>query len=602
MPKRCVFCSRFIGLFTRQAYEVKKEGLCLCKNCYSTLWLTQSNPKSQAKRLASIALNGKLSPEIKKAVVRRIKELLPVEEEQQEAIEQISELKSVDFNNAINQEPIGKEVIKLSVEKKSVFKNEPSTPTKKESCTKNVSEEVSPTNFKESLVKESVLDCVNNPYVTIVSDSSYPDLHFWADTPISICGVVIERPFLYTIGESKLEEELEKNLTYCKFEDNPYLNLYRMFFEEDEIQRNRDLFTSYLDSDKILNHVFVLPKDDKLIIPAENPSQEEIDKLCMNSATGILVAFSKEQSGCFIKWLSNYYPNCIHARFFTSEYLAGVWYRTFVEKKDLRAVFHFWGNFVLSGEGYNCDEYDKDDVNELRRFFALLLIYTREGNVLTQEEKQLVSSSIKKTFSIKYHYIYRRGWKWDPIAILHECGCDECIPQWLILKQYLAVMADDGKFDGSKVVQFYFQNKELKITPIFFKKKIPVGYIQDFKGDWVCNTPYYTTWTISNKETIDQSIEKVIDIINTKSKLYTMIPTDIKPEKAIWFKLPDEMQREIDCPLTKDEILDFIKEGQSLRDIFKRFGQEYSRMKVIPKNATTKVEKINYFYECLGVV
>lgn len=132
MPKRCVFCSRFIGLFTRQAYEVEKEGLCLCTKCYCNLWLTQPNPKSQAKRLAFIALNGKLSPEIKKAVVKRIKELLPVEEAQQEAIEQISELKSMDFNNDINQEPVGKEVIKLSVEKKSVFKNEPSTPKKRD--------------------------------------------------------------------------------------------------------------------------------------------------------------------------------------------------------------------------------------------------------------------------------------------------------------------------------------------------------------------------------------------------------------------------------------------------------------------------------------
>ncbi len=600
MPKRCVLCSKSIGLFTRQAHEVEKEGLCLCTKCYSNLWLTQPNPKSQVKTLASIALSGKLSPEIKKIVVRRIKELVSVEKEPQEKIEQISDLKSAEPNSAINQELVDKKPIKLSEKKESVYKNVPSTPIKKKSCTKKIPEVVSPNKSKESLAKESDVDTVNNPCVTIVSDSSYPDLHFWADTPISICGVTIKRPFLYTIGESKLEEELKKNLTYCKFEDFPYLDLCRMFLKEEYIQRNKDQFTSYLDSAKILNHVFVLPRDDKLIIPAGNASQEEIDKLCMNSVNRILLSFSKEQSGCFIKWLSNYYPQYIHARFFTSEYMLGVWYRSFIEKKDLKALLQFWGDFVLSGEGYTYDVHDSDDINDLRRFLALLLIYTQRGNRLTQEEKQLVGSSINKVLSIKKYYVYKKGWRWDPTAILHECGCDDFIPSWLVLRQYLAKMEEAEKYNGSGALLLYFKEKNIQITPIFSRSVAPVGYVHDFRDDWECDIPYYTEWTIEDKKSIDEVIENISNVNIDRWRFRFPSNLRLSDDSLEWFYLPRNMRQELECPLNDDEISELIKPGQTIKQVVYKFDSDYSRFHKVPKNATSLVKGINNFYECLG--
>ncbi len=86
MPKSCDFCSRKIGLFSPQAHEALKDGLCLCKKCYSSFWEMQTDSASQAKNLARMALKGGLRPEIKKIVVKRVKGLASSETKELDSI------------------------------------------------------------------------------------------------------------------------------------------------------------------------------------------------------------------------------------------------------------------------------------------------------------------------------------------------------------------------------------------------------------------------------------------------------------------------------------------------------------------------------------
>lgn len=86
MSKSCDFCSKKIGLFSPQAHEALKDGLCLCKKCYSSLWEMQTDSASQAKNLAKMALSGGLRPEIKMIVVKRVKELASSESKKLDSI------------------------------------------------------------------------------------------------------------------------------------------------------------------------------------------------------------------------------------------------------------------------------------------------------------------------------------------------------------------------------------------------------------------------------------------------------------------------------------------------------------------------------------
>lgn len=76
MQKRCDFCSKRIGLFSSQAHEADKDGLCLCKKCYASLWERLTDSTSQVKKLASLALSGKLRPKAKSIVAKHLRELV----------------------------------------------------------------------------------------------------------------------------------------------------------------------------------------------------------------------------------------------------------------------------------------------------------------------------------------------------------------------------------------------------------------------------------------------------------------------------------------------------------------------------------------------
>ncbi len=100
MPKRCDFCSKKIGLFSPQAHEALRDGLCLCKKCYSSVWEMQTDSASQAKNLAKMALSGGLRPDIKMIVVKRVKELASSESKKLDSI-----VESVDSSETlINKE------------------------------------------------------------------------------------------------------------------------------------------------------------------------------------------------------------------------------------------------------------------------------------------------------------------------------------------------------------------------------------------------------------------------------------------------------------------------------------------------------------------
>jgi len=77
MQKSCDFCSRRIGSYLPQAHEAENDGLCLCRECYSSLWKWQTNSTSQVKQLAGLALSGKLRPKVKSIVVKHLRETVP---------------------------------------------------------------------------------------------------------------------------------------------------------------------------------------------------------------------------------------------------------------------------------------------------------------------------------------------------------------------------------------------------------------------------------------------------------------------------------------------------------------------------------------------
>lgn len=108
MIKSCDFCSKKIGLFSPQANETLKDGLCLCKKCYASLWAKQADSASQVKNLAKIALSGGLRPEIKQIVVKRVKELMPSETKAPDGI--VDSVESIE-NSTIDES--------LSVEEKA---------------------------------------------------------------------------------------------------------------------------------------------------------------------------------------------------------------------------------------------------------------------------------------------------------------------------------------------------------------------------------------------------------------------------------------------------------------------------------------------------
>lgn len=90
MHKQCDFCSKAIGFFRRQSEEAVKDGLCLCNNCYNTLWRNQANPTIQAKQLAKVALNNHLKPEIKKIVVTHVKQLVGQDQKREDGNASVS--------------------------------------------------------------------------------------------------------------------------------------------------------------------------------------------------------------------------------------------------------------------------------------------------------------------------------------------------------------------------------------------------------------------------------------------------------------------------------------------------------------------------------
>ncbi len=99
MSKKCDFCSKRIGLFSPQAQEALKDGLCLCKKCYVSLWKRQADSASQAKNLARLALNGGLRPEIKLVVVKRVKELTSSETNNTNSIVDSADSSKTPINN-----------------------------------------------------------------------------------------------------------------------------------------------------------------------------------------------------------------------------------------------------------------------------------------------------------------------------------------------------------------------------------------------------------------------------------------------------------------------------------------------------------------------
>ena len=99
MSKKCDFCSKRIGLFSPQAQEALKDGLCLCKKCYVSLWERQDDSASQAKNLARLALNGGLRPEIKLVVVKRVKELTSSEKNNTNSIVDSADSSKTPINN-----------------------------------------------------------------------------------------------------------------------------------------------------------------------------------------------------------------------------------------------------------------------------------------------------------------------------------------------------------------------------------------------------------------------------------------------------------------------------------------------------------------------
>lgn len=636
MLKRCDFCNKALGLFSCQAHEADKDGLCLCKRCYSSFWIKQNDYKIQVKNLARIALSGRLQPQVKAIVVKRIKEFVSLETKIQDCIKSCSNSEKQKDEGVSKHELYICKVTELAdiskessmrmdvgvVDCKSVEKSEnkselapndneilDGSKAVEDACVMSEkAERVENNNPKEvllSIEKRQDLNGMPNQSqfsrssldVTIVSDSNCPDLHFWADTPISICGVTIDKPYLYTVGESRLEEEIDKNLIHCNLDDSPYLEMYKMFFTKEEIRKNQDFFMSYLNPNSVLTHAFLLPKDGRLVIPPTVLSQDELDKLRENNTWSDLLFLTKEQSGCFLKWLSTYYPKCAYTRYLSSRYMNGVWYRAFMEKKDTLALIHFFGTFLQQGAWYGYDLHGNQDINVLRWFLALLLMYTKDGNCLATKEKQLVSSVIEKVLSNRRIYVYKKGWRWDPTAILHECGCDECIPQWLVLRQYLALLSETGRYNENETVQFYLEKSGFQLDLVFSKSSAPAGYLHNFKEDWECDTPYYTTWLVSNEESLDEVIEEV----SSRERSHCKIPLDLGQTKSNsigWFYLPKDLRQEIECPLEENEIDSFIKEDQLIRDVLKRFGFEYR--KTIPQKATSTVEGITYFFECIG--
>jgi hypothetical protein len=96
VQRHCDFCSKTLSLFSRSSEEAQKDGLCLCKQCYESLWKDQPNPINQAKKLAEIALKNRLKPETKKIVVKRVKELAS---EERKNLDEISAFESNESTN-----------------------------------------------------------------------------------------------------------------------------------------------------------------------------------------------------------------------------------------------------------------------------------------------------------------------------------------------------------------------------------------------------------------------------------------------------------------------------------------------------------------------
>ena len=224
-----------------------------------------------------------------------------------------------------------------------------------------------------------------------VTAKTAPGVHFWSTETIEIGGYVLREPMLYTASD---------------------LNSIRNC-------------SSSIPRKWLISKLLILSDipDDLKSRPHDYKAMEESD---FNGVQ--LIDFSVEQKAYYLNWLESFYGNWNYAVHCYSRYISILWFRAFIEKKNLKEItlrfFHL--SYFESG--------DKTNIKEMRRALCAYFLAVKEGVTFNDDEKRILAENFEKNF-MHYHYSYKPIWEFDPIGFLSSLG-HQYLPKAIMLLEY----------------------------------------------------------------------------------------------------------------------------------------------------------------------
>lgn len=239
-----------------------------------------------------------------------------------------------------------------------------------------------------------------NGSVMKVTFENAPGIHFWANATIEIGGYILKNPLIYTVSDLECLK--------------------------------RKVFAFAWVKERLL-----LLSD----IPADLKYQPHDYEALKKQEFGVNVLnFSVEQKAYYLDWLESCgNDGCwqfkVHCY---SRYIDALWYRAFMEQKDLREITLRFFEFSCFESG------DRTNIKEMRRALCAYFLAIKQGISFNEEEKKVLAYNFERYF-MHYHYQYKSAWNFDPIGFLSSLG-HKYLPSAICLLEFYGYNADRWEF------------------------------------------------------------------------------------------------------------------------------------------------------------
>ena len=270
----------------------------------------------------------------------------------------------------------------------------------------------------------------------------------------------------------------------------------------------------------------------------------------------------------FLIWLARQDGLHITLDVFTrGPYLTGLFHRIFIDKKDVLSILRIFA-WLLKTDQELSGYFDYPDFQRAKWFLGALCVAKETSVSFSNEDMNLLREAVANGFEGIGAFMYKPGWKWDPVGLLIGLQMETLLNDRLVARCACgqeAVASEEtitGDMEDRLAKHFNPNGLTFKIQKNNFRKPY---ILKITRSDMNVEIPYTSNWSL-NAEDVQSILEDCLikspvrlDPVMRSKLEYFILEEPTKPNKNRHAKILLESDKNKYKSITRRQVADKVQ-------------------------------------------